>query len=704
MLPELTLDKESFEEIMDEARNMIISLYPEWTDFNYHDPGITLIEMFSWLKESQQFFLDQISDESREKYLKLLGMKRRHRAPSAALVRVKAPEDVAVLRGTKLLAGTTCFMAERRTQLIGGDIRVCFSAGEDGPGAAADRARLAGDHSLGLELFGREPREGDCFYIGFDRMLPEAQELSIYMELEESGTVARNPLEGDMPFPLAVLELQYFGETGWETVLDFRDGTRGAVATGFLEFSIHGPQKETELWGRAGYFLRLVLKRQSFDTAPVLRMISADVLSLRQAEQRIEKLDVPVELTETGENCCLTDTMLSLNGKNELYALTGELCVRVSRFTKTSNFDTGVSRFLFTLPQTAEPVRGIRVISFLDEDAERGSLAVGTGFPFQEYDLADGDVEYHSFELMVRDSGCGPHVCSLWTKVDDLSGSGPADRHYVLDAERGLVRFGDCIHGLAPQGEILIAAYERTLGRRGNAKACAIDRFDGLEPEDMRVWNWDNCRGGRDEESLAECFLRARKMLKTPETAVSDQDYERRVMETPGLMLESCKVISSREMRLLKKAVDETEINIVVKPFSRSGESGLSSAYKNNILNYLEQFRMAGRRISLLPPRYIEFEVYADIVVRPHFVGARELVEQTVSQYFARIGNQFGATVQYADFYGALDVLPCVAGINSLTMDASGNGVTRSKDGAVRLPPNGVVRLGNVQYLFSMGE
>ncbi len=53
MLPNISLDNDRYKDIMDEARNLIVSLYPEWTDFNYHDPGITLLELFSWIRESQ---------------------------------------------------------------------------------------------------------------------------------------------------------------------------------------------------------------------------------------------------------------------------------------------------------------------------------------------------------------------------------------------------------------------------------------------------------------------------------------------------------------------------------------------------------------------------------------------------------------------------------------------------------------------------
>ena len=72
MLPDIRLDTENFEEIVEKARKMIPGIDPNWTDFNYHDPGMTFLELFAWMKEMQQFHMDQIGDLHRRKYLKLL--------------------------------------------------------------------------------------------------------------------------------------------------------------------------------------------------------------------------------------------------------------------------------------------------------------------------------------------------------------------------------------------------------------------------------------------------------------------------------------------------------------------------------------------------------------------------------------------------------------------------------------------------------
>lgn len=40
MLPDIHLDQITFEEMLEQARNKIAGCYPEWTDFNYHDPEV----------------------------------------------------------------------------------------------------------------------------------------------------------------------------------------------------------------------------------------------------------------------------------------------------------------------------------------------------------------------------------------------------------------------------------------------------------------------------------------------------------------------------------------------------------------------------------------------------------------------------------------------------------------------------------------
>jgi hypothetical protein len=67
------LDDITFDELVEEAKKMIPQYAPQWTDYNLHDPGITIIELLSWIVETQIFRLDQITEKETTRFLHLLG-------------------------------------------------------------------------------------------------------------------------------------------------------------------------------------------------------------------------------------------------------------------------------------------------------------------------------------------------------------------------------------------------------------------------------------------------------------------------------------------------------------------------------------------------------------------------------------------------------------------------------------------------------
>lgn len=83
MLRTENLDDQTFAEIVEEAVKSIPTVFPEWTDHNAHDPGITLLELFAWYKEMQQYHLNCPTERAMNMYLKLLGMERGDIAPRA---------------------------------------------------------------------------------------------------------------------------------------------------------------------------------------------------------------------------------------------------------------------------------------------------------------------------------------------------------------------------------------------------------------------------------------------------------------------------------------------------------------------------------------------------------------------------------------------------------------------------------------------
>ena len=66
------LDDRSYADLVAEARALIPALAPDWTDHNPADPGITLIELFAWLTEMLIYRLNQVTDEHRLAFLRLI--------------------------------------------------------------------------------------------------------------------------------------------------------------------------------------------------------------------------------------------------------------------------------------------------------------------------------------------------------------------------------------------------------------------------------------------------------------------------------------------------------------------------------------------------------------------------------------------------------------------------------------------------------
>lgn len=63
-----------FEDLLEAARSRLPSLAPGWTDYNLHDPGITLVELLAWVAEAQMYSLGHMRRDEREAYAALFGV------------------------------------------------------------------------------------------------------------------------------------------------------------------------------------------------------------------------------------------------------------------------------------------------------------------------------------------------------------------------------------------------------------------------------------------------------------------------------------------------------------------------------------------------------------------------------------------------------------------------------------------------------
>ena len=70
MLKVPKLDDLTYEQMMQRAVSRIPSMTEEWTDFNHHDPGITVLQMYAWLTDMLDYYMSATGDVHVEKYRK----------------------------------------------------------------------------------------------------------------------------------------------------------------------------------------------------------------------------------------------------------------------------------------------------------------------------------------------------------------------------------------------------------------------------------------------------------------------------------------------------------------------------------------------------------------------------------------------------------------------------------------------------------
>lgn len=657
MLPEIRLDNSSFEEIAREARSRIGEICPEWTDFNYHDPGITFVELFAYLKEVQEFHMDQIGKRHKRKFLKLLGMAPKKRCPAVIEAGILKEGQLSLPPGSRFEAGDLVFETEGEENLPGSRIQAAMA--KDSRGQLLWReAALRPDGTILAHPFGTCPEEGNQFLLCLDAPLEPGTVFSLFFGIYDGYPVKRVPVKaGGFFWPLAELAMEYRAEKGWQKARVTEDESLALIQSGRIRFALEEKMAGCEEEGVKGFFLRLVLKHQEYDVAPLVTSLSFRHIRLVQR-----------------------DTMASWSRK----AVRADGLGKADRYRKEGS--------LYRLLGKGEAGAGEEVWTSLCRPGFYASriLGRGDGFPNQRFLIPAKGAMTEGMALLVE-SLHEPGSYQLWHQVEDFDSAGPEDLCYQVDEETGEILFGDSFHGMAPETEIRLAGCVCTAGLAGNIKAGKEMSCNGISCRVLREEE-----RGLDKESEEECGLRAGLRMKNESRAVTREDYEYLVRNTPGLRVQAaCVLMDAGD----NGSPDDNTVDLAVRPFHENGQGFLNSAYRKNILAALEDRRLLGTRIRLHSPEYTEIRVYAEVCVRAGYLRAKAEAEAEIGAFFRELEGRFGAVVRKGRLYGRLDSLDCVTQIHILSVEARGSRIKRSRTGDLFLPPAGVALLRDVECI-----
>jgi predicted phage baseplate assembly protein len=265
-----------------------------------------------------------------------------------------------------------------------------------------------------------------------------------------------------------------------------------------------------------------------------------------------------------------------------------------------------------------------------------------------------------------------------WTEVADFAGSGPDDRHFVIDLSSGELRLGPAVRqedgtirqfGAVPEqgARLRMRSYRVGGGRDGNVAARSLSVLKSSIPFVARVENRRAARGGVDGEDIENAKVRGPIRLRTRSRAVTTEDYEH-------LAREAAPEVARIRAVAAGDGSEAGSVRVLVVPAASPAAGGWlrfdqlvpGDETLQAITDRLEEARVIGTRAIVEPPVYRGVTVVAKLRARPRQNPNRLQDEalQALYAYFDPItggpegtGWPFGRPVNVGEVYSVLQGL-----------------------------------------------
>ncbi|MES2823579.1 MAG: putative baseplate assembly protein [Pseudomonadota bacterium] len=619
-LPLPSLDRLTYDQLVAEARASLPALAPSWTDFNAHDPGITLIELLAWLAESGSYRLDNIPDESVRAFLRLVGVELAPAQVSETLLVFATTGTSQTLdKGTLVttadnaLHTTILFQTAASLYISAAQITALVSMATSGETDLT--ARNTGTTTF--LPFGETPKPGDALYLGFNAPLASADtkiSLGLWTNHIAQDRITRSRLAAeqksttdemarlcdDQPTASTHWLHHYGAQTQWEYHADnqqwlplpqLADTTCALTLTGTLTFKVPADHMAggVPFEQQAGtYFIRCRLAHGGYDCPPQLTFVAINALLARHAVSATPEI--------FRSNGCATQT--------------------------------------FKLAHSSLVLANMRL------------------------ELSLNSIDQTDWQVAANWDGGGPH-----------------SKLVVLDARLGTITFGDGRNGrVPPAGTQIKVGYKTGGGTQGNLPAYQLTQLP-TEFNALTVTQPFAAEGGQDAETLNQAKARAATELAKPTRAVTLDDFETLALATPGVPVARVYAIADYHPRMSCIPVSGSVTVVVIPPCPQQRPTP-TPALLARVQTYLERRRLVTSEVHVVAPEYFTITVNAELHLNPQ-ANRRALMQRAraaLEKYFHALwggpegtGWPIGRSVYRSELLALLNALEGVNHVSDLT-------------------------------------
>ena len=240
-----------------------------------------------------------------------------------------------------------------------------------------------------------------------------------------------------------------------------------------------------------------------------------------------------------------------------------------------------------------------------------------------------------------------------YTEVTNFISASPTDKVYVLQTDENGntdVIFGDGINGtIPPKNQTVQGTYKTGGGIDTNLAIGTIKRLYGtsdgspVPPQVLEVSNTTRATGGASKQSLANAKQNLPLSLKANERCVTLQDYAASAVELVGGILKANAVAG-------KPIGGSIPILLFVVP---NGGGNPSDSLRNLTIVKLKDRRLAGKRIRVLDPVYVNLLIEADAFIQQNSpaLDTANKISSTLTAKYDIEAVDFGVSFDLQDVY-----------------------------------------------------
>ena len=683
MLRSRNLDNQTFDEIMEFILSRLPWICPGWTDYNAHDPGITILELMAWYKEMQQYHMNSVTEAMQKQLLKLIGVE--PLPAHAANCYIELPIEAGERRELARMETDECIPFELvRSRDEGAEISAVFI---EHNGNMSEVTDILEQPNISIMPFGRDADAS--LYIGFSQV--SGSKLRIWFEIDDEYPISRNPFIDALQRP-RVIQWTFVGVGSFEPELD---ETHALSIDGYVELQIPEGWSELELGGQSLKFICLSLLDPGCEEDVRLNGASANRYEAAQQETWSKLLEFTV-LPESEVEITLTDA-LSIDGL--LYAFI-RTDAGLRQLEITDHYAAGGRTVVFDAGGAAQD--GNANILMICADALHINEIVhpSTGLPDAQILLQLGGRKVLTDRIgLICDTvdPDGQIRPAIWRYVDDLRLCGATDRVFSFDPLLESLLFGDGEHGcIVPRGEaaVLLAPFVLSLCEEGNVPQGTM-RFaeDGFQ-----VLNTAAQRGA-EAQTLEDAGSEFLRRLENPRKCASQSDYERAALETPGLRVSSAKAVAGYDPDEPAGRSTIPVVTMIALPYSSEAKPLPDEAFLESMRKHIESLRPICTKIKVIAPRYVPIGI--SFQLRTSEYDMEQQLREAIDDYLKISKTRaIGAAVFRNDIITCLMGLDGVYKVERLELRQLAAGSYMTVGGDMILPQNAIAYLSEMDAVI----